>query len=671
MPVVFLFTFFLRANAQETYLQSLFTKLRKAPNDHERAKIYYSISHYYWAVNKDSALLMGNRSLELAQRIGDDTAVALAYLTLGVAYAGKELYPQALDFDLKSLRWSEKAGMEGLTGNNFTNIGIVYTGMGEFREAAKYFRRALDISLRDKKDSTHAGMAIGYINMGDVYWQQGFYDSAIFYGRLALPIVDRLADPGYLAITLSNMGRGFSRLRLPDSALAYAGRARVFFIRQGDSASLAEADNTLAEAWHLQGKDALSVGSAQEALRLAEISHDHEIALDACKTLAAGYEALGNYKAAAVYLHKELILRDSVFTLAKEKQIRSLQSGYDLEKKQQEIVLLEKENALRKSKEELNRDILIILSISLALLSVACAFLYRGMVQKRAQNEQLESLNAVKNKLFSIIGHDLRSPIATLNGFVTLLHQSALTPEKIAWFTGKIQESLSATAHLLDNLLFWAKSQMQGMEVDREAFDLAPLLDQNRQLAQLRAEGKKITIVLELPPGAVPDVAPGVAPDVVPDVVPGAVAGVAPDVGPDVVAGVAPGAVPDVIADRKDAAAMDVIADKNMVDLVLRNLLENAIKFSFEGGVVTLGVAPRGAEWEVFVKDSGKGMSPADQAKIGRGSLSFSTAGTGKEKGSGLGLFLCRELVEKNGGRFWFESEEDKGSTFYFALPAK
>ena len=627
MSVLLLFTFFPKIDAQETYLQSLFTKLKAAGNDRDRAQIYYSISHYYWTVNKDSALLMGNRSLELAQRTGDDTAVALAYLTLGVTYGGKELYPQALDCHLKALRFSEKAGMEGLTGNNFTNIGIVYCGMGEYREAAEYFRRALDIALRDKKDSAHVGMGVGYINIGDAWWQQGRYDSAIFYGRLALPIVDRLSDQGYLAVVQSNMGRAFSRLGSADSALWYAGQARELFIRQGDSAGLAEADNTMAEAWHLQGKEAKSVGLAQEALRLAEIANDHETALNACRTLDADYEALGNYKAAAAFLHKELVLRDSVFTLAKEKQIRSLQSGYELEKKQQQIALLEKENALRKSKEELNRDILVILSVSLVLLGVAFAFLYRAMVQKRAQNKKLESLDAVKNKLFSIIGHDLRSPIATLNGFVTLLHQAAvLTPEKIAWFAEKIQESLSATAHLLDNLLFWAKSQMQGIEVDRVAFDLLPLLDQNRQLAQLRAEGKKIRVELEVPRDTV---YPAVPPE----------------------------------------TALEVVADKNMVDLIVRNLLENAIKFSFEGGVVTLGVRPAGAEVEVSVRDGGKGMSKAEASKVGSGTMSFTTMGTGKEKGSGLGLVLCRELVEKNGGRFWFESEEGKGSHFHFTVP--
>jgi len=619
MPFLFLFTFFVTANAQETYLPSLFTKLKTATSDRDRAQIYYAISRYYWAVNKDSALLMGSRSLELARRIGDDTAEALAYLTMGVAYGAKEMYPQALDCHLKALRFSEKAGMEGLTGNNFTNIGIVYSGMGEYREAAEYFRRALAISLQDKKDSAHVGIAAGYINLGDAYWQQGLYDSAIFYGRLALPIAGRLADPGYLAVALSNTGRGFSRLGLSDSALSYAGRARVLFVRQGDSAALAEADNTLAEAWHLQGKEARSLGFAQEALRLAEASNEHETALNACRTLDAAYAALGDYKKAAAYLKKELILRDSVFTLAKEKQIRSLQSGYELEKKQQQIALLEKENALRKSKEDMNRDMLVTLSISLALLGVAFAFLYGAMLQKRAQNKKLESLDAVKNKLFSIIGHDLRSPIATLNGFVTLLHQAALTPEKIAWFTEKMQESLSATTHLLDNLLFWAKSQMQGIEVDRMAFALQPLLEQNRRLAQLRAEGKKIRIELEGPP---------------------------------------------------DGTGLDVVADKNMVDLVVRNLLENAIKFSYEGGVVTLGVRPKGDEMEVFVKDSGKGISQADQAKIGSGTLSFTSMGTGKEKGSGLGLFLCRELIEKNGGRLWFESEEGKGSAFHFSLPA-
>jgi two-component system sensor histidine kinase/response regulator len=114
-----------------------------------------------------------------------------------------------------------------------------------------------------------------------------------------------------------------------------------------------------------------------------------------------------------------------------------------------------------------------------------------------------------------------------------------------------------------------------------------------------------------------------------------------------------------------------VIADKNMIDLTLRNLLENAIKFSYEGGAITLGVHTEGDEVQVSVKDNGKGIAQADQAKIGGSTLSFTTIGTQKEKGSGLGLFLCRELIEKNGGKLWFKSEEGQGSTFYFTLPAK
>lgn len=634
ITLLFLLLFAAAADAQVTQLQSLLTQLKAAETDRQRAQICYSISRYYWSTNPDSVLLMGNRSLEFAKKAGNDTSVALAYLTMGVAYGAKAQYPQALDCDLKALRFSEKAGMEGLSGNNFTNIGIVYAAMDEFREAADYLHRALDIAIRNREDSTRVGVAIGYINLGDMFWQQTRFDSAVYYGRMALPIVNHLADSSYLAITLSNLGRGFSGMRLSDSAIIYAKRARVLFANSGDSAGVAETDNTMAEAWRQQGKAGISLGYAQEAWRLAGISHDHEVALNACKILNADYEALGDYKAASVYLRKEIGLRDSVFTLAKEKQIKSLQSGYDLEKKQQEVALLEEENALRKIREERNRDLLLVFAISFVLLAGACVLLIRGMRQKQrlnkllkgrnqeilARNKELGSLNAVKNKLFSIIGHDLRSPIATLKGFVALLEGAALTPEKISFFAAKMQESLSATAYLLDNLLFWAKSQMEGMTINRHSFDLLPLLEQNRQLAQLRAEAKKVTIALEVPPGI---------------------------------------------------STLPVTADNNMIDLVVRNLLENAYKFSYESGVVTLGVTTNGAEIQVSVKDNGKGIATADQEKIRAGMLSFTTMGTANEKGSGLGLFLCQELVQKNDGRFWFESQEGKGSVFYFSLGSR
>lgn len=117
--------------AQIPRVQQLLSKLDTARGTVDREHLYYALSRYYWDKDADSALLLGRQSLEIATKIGDDTATALAYLTMGVALDGKGDYPGALGCHLKALRFSEKAGMEGLSGNNFTNIGIVYADMGE------------------------------------------------------------------------------------------------------------------------------------------------------------------------------------------------------------------------------------------------------------------------------------------------------------------------------------------------------------------------------------------------------------------------------------------------------------------------------------------------------------------------------------------------------------
>jgi signal transduction histidine kinase len=469
------------------------------------------------------------------------------------------------------------------------------------------------------------------INMADVFKKDNRFDSALDYNERARRLVVQAHDSMNLSVVLLNMGDDYINLHQPGRALSCLTQALHISEKLGDEEGVAWAYNSLAQVYYQSGGYDASIRSAAMSLQKAQDLHLPEIIKESCHTLYTGYLGLKKIELALYYRNREIALNDSLYTLEKEKQVKSLQSGYELEKKQHQIDLLNKDRIIREN--ELARDrVKHFLYISLAvLLGFGCFFLYRSNFQKqrlnrmlksrneeiRKKNKQLEEINHVKNKLLSIIGHDLRSPIATLQGFVDLLQQSALSPEQILHFSGKMSESLVGTSQLLNNLLHWAKSQMEGMQVNARNIDVRTIIGQNKRLAQGRAEKKQVIL----------------------------------------------------LSDEATTPVM-AYADEVMVDLVIRNLVENAIKFCGPADTVCLSVLAGEAGVAVTVKDTGQGIAAADHDKIFNQSVSYTTAGTAREKGSGLGLFLCKELVEKNGGRIWFESEPGKGTSFTFTLPA-
>jgi signal transduction histidine kinase len=413
-----------------------------------------------------------------------------------------------------------------------------------------------------------------------------------------------------LSIVLLNMGDDYVRMQQPRKALSYLTQALHISQRLQDEEGIAWTYKSIAQAYHQLGQYNTSIQYAGMSLQKAQDLHLPEMIREACHTMYIGYQGLHQFDKALYYRNREIALNDSLYTLDKERQLKNLHSDYELEKKQHQIELLNKDKIIREKERVQDRDMLI-LSIAIAvLLGLGCFILYRSNAHKRR-------LNMVRNKLLSIIGHDLRSPIATLQGFVGLLQQSALSEEQIRYFSNKMNESLTNTSHMLNNLLYWAKSQMEGMQVNPGNIDLQAIIVQNKRLVQVRASEKKVT----------------------------------------------------VLTDEADPPAI-AYADEVMVDLVIRNLVENAIKFSRPGDTVTLSAVAGGKNISVTVADTGQGIPAADHHKIFNSSIVYTTTGTAREKGSGLGLSLCKELVEKNGGSIRFESTAGKGTSFTFTLPA-
>ncbi len=238
--------------------------------------------------------------------------------------------------------------------------------------------------------------------------------------------------------------------------------------------------------------------------------------------------------------------------------------------------------------------------------------------EKAEENEiQLRELNATKDKLFSIIAHDLRNPFNSILGFSELLienvkkYEAAETEECLRL----ISLSAKKTIILLDNLLSWAKSQTGQINYKPEKLILSSIIQDILDISISNAKIKNISL------------------------------------------------------NYMQSGDIKVYADKNMLTTVLRNLISNAIKFTKPGGEIKVFTISEQNQAEISISDNGVGMNDGTRKKLFKISANITTVGTAEEKGSGLGLVLCKEFVEKLGGNIWVESETGKGSDFKFTLP--
>ncbi len=234
------------------------------------------------------------------------------------------------------------------------------------------------------------------------------------------------------------------------------------------------------------------------------------------------------------------------------------------------------------------------------------------------KRKDLEELNATKDKFFSIIAHDLKNPFNTVIGLSELLlyRYDSYDEEKIKEFIGQINKFSSNAYNLLDNLLQWARSQTGRIKVNRSQINICKLVDDNFYLLQDKADEKSIQLMNEV------------------------------------------------------NGSLICWADKNMINTVIRNLISNALKFTMDNGYIKVTSEDLDEnQVKISVIDNGIGIEQDEIPKLFKITTNFSKEGTNSETGTGLGLILCQEFIEKNDGKIWVESEKGKGSCFNFIIP--
>jgi len=382
-----------------------------------------------------------------------------------------------------------------------------------------------------------------------------------------------------------------------------------------------------------RGEYQRAINNLKLGLKNAELVNSNILMQQSFDYLYQGYLKLEDFETALLYQQKYASISELIYTEASERKIKEIENRNEIRAREGQMRTLEELKAKTEKQLATSQKFTATLIILLFVVLVSAIIFIRYYKEKKkineelqnknemvlAQNEKLRQLNSTKDKFFTIIGHDLKGPLNSLISFSSLLinHTSTLTEDEIKTIARDLDKSLKNLYELLDNLLGWARSQTSTMDFQPEVFKIAPVIKESVRILAKAAINKRIKMQL-------------------------------------IVEG-----------------QTEVFADINSVRTVIRNIISNAIKFTNDDGAITIFVDEWKDTVEIGVRDTGVGMSLEDQSRVFDISSKHSTVGTNREKGTGLGLILCKEFVDMNGGNISVESELGSGTTFKFTLPKK
>ena len=534
----------------------------------------------------------------------------------------------------KSAQFLEQALALGRENRNINSIAMALNNLGKVNASRGHIDEAFanyQQVLRFKDDISKTFEAEALFNLADLYTIQGNYEEALAHHKRALAINRSLADRFAEAVSLNNIGVLYTLMK--NEAKGLANHQVALDIRSGlnDKRGVAESHNNLAGLYFRQNNFDVAIRHGLIALEHARESQAQEQIFKSYDLLSQAYKAMGDYKNGLMYRELSLAIYEFIQNERHERQVLETQNRYVVGKKESEIqkldaVRIEREGELAEQKRFRNA----LFALVGLVFVIAGLLLILYLVKRRSnivlqvarkevqqQNAKLQELNHTKDKFFSIISHDLKGPLNSLTSFSHLLinHTDSLSKDEIRMLAGDLDKSVKNLLSLLENLLEWSRSQTGNIDFTPEVFDLTELLEKNKSLLESQATNKEISISVA------------------------------------------------------HADKYPVKLHKASINTVVRNLVSNAIKFTGEGGKIVLDIQERDGHFIISIEDNGLGMKPEVAAKLFRLDSKHTTLGTANEKGTGLGLILCREFVENNGGKIAVRSAPDKGSVFTLTFP--
>lgn len=489
-------------------------------------------------------------------------------------------------------------------------LGLIYGRIYDWEMVEKYYDNAYKLS---HKFNDYYFIASSCWNMASLSNNIGKFDESLQFSNEALYYLDKVKyktdyDKHFAyGLVYYYLAQTYCLTKNQDSAIGYFLKSISENTIISNSNILAPAYNQISESYCFDKQYDNAIKYAQKALELSNSANNITYTLNAFLSLSNAFYGKKMLDSAYSYLS----LYSRYLDTANKKDTRVLSAKLEASNQQK---LLQKEIEL--NNQQFNYSIIISCIIVFALIIVSFLFYSRYKIKNTA-NIQLASLNSTKDKFFTIISHDLKTPVSSFNNLSQLLatyYQDFSEDEKIKHINS-LKNSSDNILKLLENLLTWSRIQTGNISINPEPLGLHSVVNTEIQNQKLFAEKKNI-----------------------------------------------------VISSSVDEN-VSVFADEEMVSMVIRNLLSNAIKYTSENGSVSISSRNCGEQTEIDIMDSGVGIKDEDKEKLFVVDIKHSTIGTSNEKGTGLGLNLCKEFIERNNGRIWFESEVNKGTKFTFSLP--
>ena len=541
--------------------------------------------------------LIAIKELEKRHLVHD---LRLAYSSLADAYYNINAYDKAIEFYLKALDVQEQLNDAKGTNRSNSQLAELYSFKKEHRKAIEYYEKV----LANKETNTDSVRARVFPKLGGEYLKFNDYDKAAGYLVKGLNLNRR--RNGYkegLLTALNNLGDlnlQQNRLILAEQQLLEAGTIAKNIDNKTELLKhyklMKSLDSTKkrfdrAFVWQRQYYD------------LKNKLNKKEVKIDSKTDKPLELELNPNFDKPLVITPKVDTVTKVEATKTKEKFDRfklifyALLAALAIVSTFLILIYLKRNTNIRYTQELEEKN------IKIELQNVAF----------QEQTKHLENVNNVKDKLFSIVSHDLKDSLSSINGFIDLLKDGSLSREEFDNLIPELSENANNASLLLFNLLNWSKSQMQSLEPKPSLFDIQEVFEDKVKLIEQRMENKGISLT--------------------------------------------------------DHSLRDfAYADRSMFEIVVQNLLANALKFCKSGDTITISNHISNGSCIVSIADTGIGISKQNLEKLFKNN-SFTTVGTNNEKGTGLGLSICKELIELNNGKIWVESTLGVGSTFYVQLP--
>ncbi len=571
--------------------------------------VHYQRKEYTQAIYYYELLLSKEHLLDPVQKFELHNNLAKVQRALGN-------FVEAMNFYLKALKvYNDKSLTLESKVISLHEIGALHAFLDDTVKALDYFRRSLALSY---EKGSILYMALNMEEIGKLSLAKGEYNRAMHSLSKALELYSDINYEKGIASTFYKVGLiSYHKDDLSDAASKV--NASMELAIENDFKNILGSNlNLMANIAYKKAQFEEATNYAKEGLALAQRIQAKDLMKEASHILLISNERLGDLEQAVYYAKLYAAYKDSLVNEGDLRKQEALKFNYELQRqeetKQAELAI--------KDAEISQQSLIIAFMITIALLLVLLTFLLvRGnrllRVQKKElvrQHEAVASLNHLKDKLFSIISHDLKSPLLSLRELALIYKHRKWTEQQLNQFFAIFFQQFEQTIDLLENLLNWTKSQMGGMNITPVKFNLTELVDSEIDILYSSATRKGIQLQHSI------------------------------------------------------TQPIYLFSDLQMVHSVLRNLLHNAIKFCDKGDEIWVNVKVQEDVVQLFIVDTGVGMDEKTKKNLFK-LEKYTTPGTKLETGTGLGLIICKEFITQLGGKIWAESKLGEGSVFCVILP--